>query len=88
MIYTRSILDDCRENLNMRCKCCDKRLSDAEASSKDKLTGEFYDMCRKCREWSLGNITSNPNAISTKEEDLDFVNTYFGEYRNLFKRNY
>lgn len=32
----------------MRCRCCDKRLSDFEATRKHINTGEYLDMCNKC----------------------------------------
>lgn len=32
----------------MRCRCCDKRLSDFEATRKHITTGEYLDMCNKC----------------------------------------
>lgn len=32
----------------MRCICCDKRLSDFEATRKHINTGEYLDMCNKC----------------------------------------
>ncbi len=60
----------------MRCKCCDRRMTEAESNSKDKLTGEYLDLCRKCREWSLGNI--NNYDIKT-EEELDFIGQWIKE---------
>ena len=32
----------------MRCRCCDKKLSDFEATRKHITTGEYLDMCNKC----------------------------------------
>jgi len=32
----------------MRCLICDRRLSDYEATIKDKYTGEFKDTCGRC----------------------------------------
>lgn len=32
----------------MRCKACDKLLSDYEATRKSSVTGEFIDMCNAC----------------------------------------
>lgn len=32
----------------MRCKACDKMLNDYETSRKDRLTGEFLDLCGTC----------------------------------------
>jgi hypothetical protein len=62
----------------MRCRCCDRRLTDAEASSKDKLTGDFFDMCRKCREWSLHNDFND-----SVKEDLGDLDQFFEENMHL-----
>ena len=32
----------------MRCKACDKLLSEFEAVRKSKDTGEFFDLCNEC----------------------------------------
>lgn len=32
----------------MRCYCCNKILSDFEATRKSVTTGEYLDMCNKC----------------------------------------
>lgn len=32
----------------MRCRCCDKKLSDFEATRKHITTKEYLDMCNKC----------------------------------------
>lgn len=32
----------------MRCRCCDKNLSDFESTRKHVVTGEYIDMCNKC----------------------------------------
>lgn len=32
----------------MRCRCCDKNLSDFESTRKHVTTGEYLDMCNKC----------------------------------------
>lgn len=32
----------------MRCVCCNKNLSDFEATRKHALTGDFLDMCQRC----------------------------------------
>lgn len=36
----------------MRCKACDKMMSDYEATRKDKLTGDFLDLCGQCNQAS------------------------------------
>jgi hypothetical protein len=32
----------------MRCKACDKQLSDYESTRKSKVTQEYYDLCNEC----------------------------------------
>lgn len=32
----------------MRCRACNTMLSDAESVRKDRLTGEYLDMCTDC----------------------------------------
>jgi hypothetical protein len=32
----------------MRCRCCDKNLSDFESTRKHVTTGEYIDMCNQC----------------------------------------
>lgn len=32
----------------MRCLCCDRLLSDYEATRRHGMTGEFLDMCNPC----------------------------------------
>ena len=32
----------------MRCNCCNKMLSDFEATRKNAKTGEYMDMCNEC----------------------------------------
>lgn len=46
----------------MRCKACDKLMSDAEIKRKDSITGEFLDLCTECAEES---ITALHNTLET-----------------------
>ncbi len=32
----------------MRCKACNKELTDFEATRKSSATGEFFDLCNTC----------------------------------------
>lgn len=48
----------------MRCRCCDKKLSDFEATRKSIHTGEYLDMCNKCY-----NTISN-QVLSYERYDL------------------
>lgn len=41
----------------MRCKACDVQLSDAESVRKDAQTGEYYDLCGACYEYSEAAVT-------------------------------
>lgn len=48
----------------MRCRCCDKKLSDFEATRKSIHTGEFLDMCNRC----YGTISKD--VLSYERYDL------------------
>lgn len=67
----------------MRCECCDNRLTDQEACSKDKLTGEHLDLCRRCREWSFGNIVGIEGVSDEVDQD---ITQFFGENMHLTRQ--
>ena len=48
----------------MRCRCCDKRLSEFESTRKSINTGEYLDMCNTCY-----NTISN-QVLSYERYDL------------------
>lgn len=48
----------------MRCRCCDKKLSDFESTRKSINTGEYLDMCNTCY-----NTISN-QVLSYERYDL------------------
>lgn len=48
----------------MRCRCCDKRLSDFESTRKNINTNEYIDMCNKC----YGTI--NRDVLTYERNDL------------------
>jgi hypothetical protein len=48
----------------MRCRCCDKKLSEFEATRKSIHTSEYLDMCNKCY-----NTISN-QVLSYERYDL------------------
>jgi hypothetical protein len=48
----------------MRCYCCNKALSDYEATRKSVTTGNFLDMCNKC----YGSVSSE--ILSLERTDL------------------
>ena len=56
----------------MRCKACDKMLNDYENSRKDRLTGEFVDLCSDC-------YTVSTKAMSDFETDVDNYVDFGGE---------
>lgn len=47
----------------MRCVCCNKLLSDFEATRKHAETGEYLDMCNKCLDFC-------PEIPYTERSDL------------------
>ena len=47
----------------MRCYCCNKALSDYEATRKSVTTGNFLDMCNKC----YGSISGEVLAIERQD---------------------
>ena len=55
----------------MRCKACNKLLSDAEARRKDKETKEFLDLCGECFYASEEALTSfyYTDTMVVEEED-------------------
>ena len=50
----------------MRCRACDTMLSDYEVTRKDKLTGEYTDLCSNCFGHSI-------KAMSDFETTVDSV---------------
>ena len=64
----------------MRCYCCNKALSDYEATRKSVTTGNFLDMCNKC----YGAISSDVLSIERtdlRHEDED-------EFHDVKKEDY
>lgn len=54
----------------MRCYCCNKALSDYEATRKSVTTGNFLDMCNKCYGSVSGDILAMERT-DLRHEDLD-----------------
>lgn len=48
----------------MRCICCNRALSDYEATRRSVNTGDFIDMCNKC----YGSIASD--VLAYERQDL------------------
>ena len=65
----------------MRCKACDKNLSDFEATRKVKTSGEYVDLCNKCFFPIADNIEvlerfdlANQNEFEDNECDVSDTN--------------
>lgn len=56
----------------MRCKACNKELSDSEAVRKSKVTGEYYDLCNGC--YSYVQDALYYNSEKDDKEDLTSIN--------------
>jgi len=69
----------------MRCYCCNKALSDYEATRKSVSTGQFLDMCNKC----YGSISSEVLAIERtdlrhEDDDEEFHDVTKEEYITMW----
>lgn len=54
----------------MRCSCCNRELSDYEATLKHGLTGKFLDTCVEC----LSEIALDvPMPVKASKNPIDFV---------------
>jgi hypothetical protein len=70
----------------MRCYCCNKALSDYEATRKSVTTGNFLDMCNKC----YGTISGDVLALERTdlkhddedEPDYDDDSNYFTSWND------
>jgi hypothetical protein len=72
----------------MRCYCCNKALSDYEATRKSVSTGDFLDMCNKC----YGSISSEVLAIERtdlrhEDEESEFHNVEKDDYFTSWNDN-
>ena len=69
----------------MRCYCCNKALSDYEATRKSVTTGNFLDMCNKC----YGSISGDVLALERtdlrhEEEDEEFHDVEKDDYFTMW----
>lgn len=48
----------------MRCNCCNKMLSDFEATRRNSKTREFMDMCNKC----IGHLPKEEFTFHTRAD--------------------
>ena len=53
----------------MRCCCCNKALSDYEATRKSVQTGDFLDMCNKCYGSISGEVLALERTDLRHDED-------------------
>lgn len=49
----------------MRCRACNKLLTDVETAVKDKDTGEYYDMCGTC-------LVVSKDALAELEDTIEY----------------
>ena len=69
----------------MRCYCCNKALSDYEATRKSVSTGNFLDMCNKC----YGSISGEVLALERTDlrhddEDEEFHDVEKDDYFTIW----
>jgi hypothetical protein len=69
----------------MRCYCCNKALSDYEATRKSVQTGQFLDMCNKC----YGSVSSEILSLDRtdlrhEEEDEEFHDMKKDDYFTMW----
>ena len=61
----------------MRCKACDKSLTDYEATRKSITTGEFIDLCNSCYTYIKEDVyvVDNPDNMDINDI-LDIDNDF------------
>jgi hypothetical protein len=55
----------------MRCDCCDRVLTDFEATLRHKKTGEFLNTCLKCLEGLDIKYTGRVELLTSKNTHLN-----------------
>lgn len=63
----------------MRCYCCNKALSDYEATRRSITTGQFLDMCNKC----YGSISSDILALERSDLRHEDEDEEFHDVKNM-----
>jgi hypothetical protein len=69
----------------MRCYCCNKALSDYEATRKSVTTGDFLDMCNKCYSTISGDVLALERTDlkhDDEEEPIYDENDYFTSWND------
>lgn len=60
----------------MKCQCCDKMLSDYEATRKNAETGQYLDLCQDCLDDVMEQtpiaVKDNPALLRKHNSDEDF----------------
>lgn len=69
----------------MRCYCCNKMLSDFEATRKSVHTNEYLDMCNKCYATISDDLLTYERTDLYDEEDYEEEDLDHNEY-NSFSR--
>ena len=64
----------------MRCHCCNKMLSDFEATRKSVHTNEYLDMCNKCYATISDDLLTYERTDLYDEEDYEEEDLDHNEY--------
>lgn len=56
----------------MRCECCDRILSDVEATSKFKESGAYTNMCTTCQGYLPKEVTIITRKEEPEEQEVDY----------------
>jgi hypothetical protein len=64
----------------MRCYCCNKMLSDFEATRKSVHTNEYLDMCNKCYATISDDLLTYERTDLYDEEDYEEEDLDHNEY--------
>jgi hypothetical protein len=68
----------------MRCRCCDKKLSDFEATRKSINTNEYLDMCNRCYNTISNQVLSYERYdLYDDEDEQDVKQGHDTEYVDL-----
>lgn len=63
----------------MRCSCCDKNLSDYEATLRLVSTGDFADTCLKCLKGLSIDVVGKQSLKKKFEDQPDDEDDYYNE---------
>lgn len=55
----------------MRCKACNKLLEETELARKDKLTGNFLDLCNTCYKVSNETLIEYDSEIPNEADNIN-----------------